>query len=469
MFSSKRGLADITHVFEWIVSRFNSRQHRWPVVLCVFTTLISADISHAQTGLTWRELDGAQETGRYNDAFFVSADTGWIVNGDGQIYRTDDGGSSWLRQLWQTDSHFRSVGFLNRLRGFAGNVGTGEFGASDMFPLYETFDGGQIWTPVPAWNGRTPTGLCGMQVVNDSVVVAVGRVRGPAFFARTTDGGAIWRSKDMSTYAAGLIDVYFTHPDTGFAVGLTNSNHDLSSGIILYTDDGGDTWETRFRSSRTGEWCWKVSFPSRRVGYVSLQRNSESPIFILKTADGGATWEEKLFSSSYYFVQGIGFIDERRGWVGGNSTSPVFETSDGGDTWTAELIRPRLNRFRFLGDTLGYAVGRRVHKLRDWTATSVERHPRMSRSALGQNYPEPFRESTAITYTIAVPSDVRLEVFDMLGRIVTTLDDGFRAPGVYRLRWSGTTRNGHALPTGVYAYVLATDGVRHARVLHIIR
>ncbi len=434
----------------------------------VVVVMISVTPSDAQT-LEWRELSNSPYVGRHNDVYFVDAETGWIVNGDGEIHRTDDGGNSWTRQLRQTDSHFRSVGFLNPLRGFAGNVGVGEFGATDMSPLYETRDGGAIWTPVPAWNGRTPTGLCGMQVVNDSVVVAVGRVRGPAFFARTTDGGVTWRSKDMAGYAAGLIDVYFTSPDTGFAVGLTNVDHNLSSGVILYTEDGGQTWERRFRSSRIGEWAWKISFPTSSVGYVSLQRNSETPIFILKTSDGGLTWEEKLFSSSYYFVQGIGFIDENRGWIGGNSSSPVYRTFDGGETWQAETLRPRLNRFRFLGDTLGYAVGRRVHKLADWNAVAVDHPGEIMALSLAQNYPNPFADRTTIQFTVATPDRVRVEIFDLLGRRVTVLVDGVSLPGMGVLEWDGRSSGGRRVAPGTYLYRLTSSGATRTRALHVAK
>lgn len=127
----------------------------------------------------------------------------------------------------------------------------------------------------------------GMHVVDDSTVVAVGRVRGPSSFIRTTDRGETWTSTDMSAHAAGLIDVNFPHPDTGFAVGLTDEERDLSRGVILATTDVGATWEQRFSTSRTGEWCWKISFPRRSTGYVSLQRNNRSPIYFLRTTDGG--------------------------------------------------------------------------------------------------------------------------------------------------------------------------------------
>ena len=64
---------------------------------------------------------------------------------------------------------------------------------------------------------------------------------------------------------------------------------------------------------RSGEWAWKIDFPSDSVGYVSLQRNYESPIYFLKTIDGGETWNEMLFMNDYYFIQGIGFINDTLG------------------------------------------------------------------------------------------------------------------------------------------------------------
>ncbi len=419
--------------------------------------------------LTWRELPAAPFTGRHNDAFFVSAEAGWIVNGDGEIYRTQDGGSSWQLQFRKTTAHFRSVGFLNSQRGFAGNVGEGEFGTTDRPALYETFDGGESWAPMGVWNGPAPRGLCGMQVVNDSVVVAVGRVRGPATFARTTDGGVTWRSRDMGAYAAGLIDVFFAHPDTGYVVGLTNVDHEISSGIILYTEDGGETWVERFRSTRTGEWCWKISFPSRDVGYVSLQRNSRAPIYVLKTSDGGATWEEKLFSSSYYFVQGIGFVDEKRGWIGGNSTSPVYQTEDGGDTWWAESIRPRLNRFRFVGDSLGYAVGRSVHKLADWSVVAVDPVSDAVAKPSTESFPNPFIDRTRIRFSVARPSVVTLEVYDLLGRRVTRLIDDFRMPGEHMVEWDGRDLSGRPVAAGTYLYVVTDEDGSLVRSMQLIR
>lgn len=436
-------------------------------VLCVLGSYMPL---HAQTAPTWETLENAPRVGRYNDVFFATPDSGWVVNGDGEIYRTVDGGATWRLQVNRPRAHFRSVAFVDAQRGWAGNVGPGEFGATDPTILYQTTNAGINWLPVTTFEGPVPAGMCGMHAVNDSTVVGVGRVRGPAFFVRTTDGGKTWTSRDMSSHAAGLIDVYFTDTDTGFAVGLTNADHDQSSGVVLYTADGGATWEERFRTSRTGEWFWKLSFPSPRVGYASLQRNSSAPIFFAKTSDGGATWEEKLFSQSYYFVQGIGFATEDEGWIGGNSSSPTFHTTDGGETWVPDPIGARLNRFRFLNDSLGYAVGRQVHKFAPASRVHAEGRSALPATVrMDAGYPNPFRAATTVQYSLPTPAFVVGAVYDVQGRRVVELVRREQPAGTYSIVWDGTDEVGETVSTGVYFFRISVDAYTRSRPMVIVR
>lgn len=423
--------------------------------LALFLTFLVAGPPTLARAQSWEALPNAPVTQRHNDVYFVSPDTGWAVSGAAEIHRTNDGGETWTRQFFQSESHLRSVGFLDARRGFAGNVGRGEFGTTDPTALYETEDGGATWTPVGIFHGRTPMGLCGMFVVNDSVVVAVGRVRGPASFVRTTDSGRTWHSKDMSAYAAGLIDVYFSHPDTGYAVGLTDSDHEQSSGVVLATTDGGETWEKRFTTSRTGEWFWKMSWPTRRTGYVSLQRNNRSPIYFVKTSDGGKTWEEKLFSSSHYFVQGIGFVNETTGWIGGNSNDPPYVTTDGGETWQPSEIGLRINRFRFLGDSLGYAAGRTIHKFTGPALTGIAGAD-MPPSVVDPVFPNPFDAFATISYTLGKQEQVSVAVHDLLGRHVRSLRSEIQPPGSHTVTWDGTDQAGRSVAGGIYFLVVKT-------------
>jgi hypothetical protein len=73
--------------------------------------------------------------------------------------------------------------------------------------------------------------------------------------------------------------------------------------------------------------------------------------------------------------------------------------------------------------------------------------------ALLQNYPNPFNPRTVIRYQSSVTSNVRLSVYDMLGREVAVLVDERKEPGSYRVAFDGT-----ALASGVYICRLTAAG-----------
>jgi hypothetical protein len=80
--------------------------------------------------------------------------------------------------------------------------------------------------------------------------------------------------------------------------------------------------------------------------------------------------------------------------------------------------------------------------------------------ALSQNYPNPFNPTTTIEYTVGAgdsfngPQDVQLDIFNVLGQHVTTLVDGPKAAGDYRIEWNATDKTGQRVATGIYLYRL---------------
>ena len=70
---------------------------------------------------------------------------------------------------------------------------------------------------------------------------------------------------------------------------------------------------------------------------------------------------------------------------------------------------------------------------------------------LEQNYPNPFNPSTTIHFTVVQSSDVRLQVFDVLGRSVAMLVDGPLVAGRHKVVWEAGSA-----PSGVYVYRIQT-------------
>ncbi len=77
--------------------------------------------------------------------------------------------------------------------------------------------------------------------------------------------------------------------------------------------------------------------------------------------------------------------------------------------------------------------------------------------ALLQNYPNPFNARTLIEFVLSRGGHVQLDVYDILGRNVATLAEGYRAAGQQQAVWDGTDRDGKNVASGIYFYRLTTS------------
>lgn len=73
---------------------------------------------------------------------------------------------------------------------------------------------------------------------------------------------------------------------------------------------------------------------------------------------------------------------------------------------------------------------------------------------LYQNYPNPFNPSTKIQFDVSKQENVRLDVYDILGKHVKTLVSGELNPGKYEATWATDNDNGETVAQGVYIYRL---------------
>ena len=329
----------------------------------------------------WRKLNTERYPGKQDDIAFINENEGWYVNGYGNIYHTNDGGENWEKQLEKKGTFFRCIAFVDSLNGFAGTVGTDYFpNVTDTIPLYRTTDGGKTWNPVP-YEGPYVKGLCAIDIVKEQFInhgktdykvhiYAVGRVGSPANMMVSHDGGLTWKSNSMDKDCKMLFDIKMFDKQTGFACAATDEALEKSNALILKTNDGGKTWKKVYQSKRPFETTWKVSFPTEKVGYVTIQSYNPDPSAIqqrvAKTTDGGETWQEiNLVEDAGAREFGIGFIDENHGFVG--TMNSGYETKDGGKTWSTVDLGRACNKMRIYKDTngkvYGYAIGVDVFKL----------------------------------------------------------------------------------------------------------
>ena len=448
-------------------------------ILC----FLIASFCWGQYSTLWQELADApvapSELKKHDDLYFRNDTTGWLVTRAGQIFRTSDGGTSWMEQLNDTTAYMRCVGFVDDYNGIVGNLKADSLGNA----LYRTNNAGITWEVVDSasYTGEIPKGMCGLFVLDSTTMFLCGRVFGPAFFVRTYDGGETWETFNMSDSVGMLIDVYFWDENHGIMIGGSDANRDSCHMLILYTDDSGDSWETVFLGDRSQEWGWKISFPTETIGYVSIQKKpytAATTEYFLKTTDGGLTWFEFPFmfadtsEDEVYSSLAIGFITPTRGWMGSYvNDRPTLMTEDGGVTWSEAGFGQNVNRIRFLHPWMGYATGRTVYKYVDSTAM-VDINGQIivpNQLTLSQNYPNPFNPRTVIPYELLKIGFVKIDIIDITGRTIRSLLNGIQSSGSHEVIWNGKDNTGKHVASGTYFCRMITDASVISRKILLLR
>ena len=202
--------------------------------------------------------------------------------------------------------------------------------------IYSTDDAGETWQPhlvepyVSCWE---------TYFYNDTVGFAFGW---NGYLAKTTDGGNTWESKQRSSGSGTFYytEIEFADLNTGYAVGM----FDHKNTVLRKSVDGGTSWVDVETTQIPGYvtsvsvlgpddiWVGAGKFNSAQLPY---------PASIYHSTDGGVTWTPQIIGESFELpdlVTGVHFFDQLNGFA--MNSRQVFSTSDGGQTWNHTFVEP---------------------------------------------------------------------------------------------------------------------------------
>jgi hypothetical protein len=102
--------------------------------------------------------------------------------------------------------------------------------------------------------------------------------------------------------------------------------------------------------------------------------------------------------------------------------------------------------------------------------TSVdEKQPGSGGYSLGQSHPNPFNSQTWIDYTLPEQTHVNLSIFDISGKLVSTLQSGQQLAGKHSVMWNALDDNGNPVMSGIYFYRLHTEGFVDTKKMFLLK
>lgn len=86
-----------------------------------------------------------------------------------------------------------------------------------------------------------------------------------------------------------------------------------------------------------------------------------------------------------------------------------------------------------------------------------------------QNYPNPFNPSTTIQYEIPRAGKVEVQIFDINGRLVRTIENQNKSAGAYHVEWNGQNESGGKVASGLYLYSVKFENSIFSKKMILIK
>lgn len=358
-------------------------------------------------GQNWTDQNSGFTAMRFMAIWIVHPDTVYMSGNYGRIIKTVNGGANWvLLNTNDTATQFWGLQFVNSLTGFA---------AGSAGKIMKTTDAGTTWVPL---NSGVQNLFASVHFRNETT----GYISGGSLIVKTTNGGSSWASLSAPYISFETIrDIYFTDDMTGIAVS--------DAGRILKTTNAGLNWS--LIPSGTGESLFGIYFTDANTAFACGNNG-----VIIRTTNAGANWSAQT-SPLTEILTDIWFTSALTGYIS-TWSGKILKTTNGGVTFIKQISSEIPGEF-----------------------------------SLWQNYPNPFNPSTKIRFTVPAGiehagGNVKLSVFDVSGKEVTTLVDEQLPPGVYEYEWTAAENNMN-ITSGVYFYRLKTGNYSETRKMILLK
>jgi len=295
-------------------------------------------------GTTWNQATGISTSVSLDAVQMVDATTGYTVGSSSYIYKTIDGGHTWIQQTTPAGlggNEITSIHFIDANNGF-GIAGS---------KLIRTTNGGANWeaatTDLSGWfNSLTISG--NTVVVTGTSGVIVKRDAGTNWTDPINTVAAGMTAASSGTTSQLIASKFPGGSNTGFAAG--------AAGAIVKTTDTGATWTLKAGANARN--YSSASFVDSNTGWMVSREGA-----IVKTTDGGLTWtDDNSGIPTTAKLQSVHFLDSSTGFAAGYSGSKgvIYKYNSG--AWTAATV-PSTGVYQIWGihmtdATHGWAVGR---------------------------------------------------------------------------------------------------------------
>ncbi|MCX7611862.1 MAG: choice-of-anchor A family protein [Ignavibacterium sp.] len=229
-------------------------------------------------------------------------------------------------------------------------------------------------------------------------------------------------------------------------------------GGVYSSLDGGNSWNQKPIGYN---YVWALTSSSNGIIYAGTYGNG-----VYRSTDNGNTW---IKSSSYpaNYVYALS-VDGNGNLYASSWEAGVFSTNINSNSWqpiglggfgVSSIMVNSMSNAVFAGTSNGLVL-----RLSDAPQSVNNNFELPNEFKLEQNYPNPFNPVTTIKFSLPKDGFVKLSVYDILGREVSSIVNEFKSAGNYSVNFDAAN-----LASGVYFYKIEVNGFSDIKKMTIIK
>ena len=409
------------------------------LILC-FTSTLNAQWTQIPSG-TYENL---------NDIQFVDANTGYAVGNAGVVLKSTNGGQNWTAINTGATNNNLSVYFLNTSTGYISNTNA---------KLLYTSNGGYNWSPMNTYGSNVFTSIYFLN--QNTGYAAADNTYGGLWL--TTNSGNSWGTL-MGDGSYGK-SVKFLNATFGYCLRISPGHYGVDNYNYIYFTTGS-SWGSHYICSYSSQIAPNnlnsVDFITTTLGYTVGDSGK-----VFKTNNGGNNWSIQN-SATTTKLNDVKVTDLNKAISVGNSGT-IKATSNGGTSWFNQnsTTANNLNSIYMLNSSTGFITGDAgtilkttnggvyVRKIEDIIPNKYELH---------QNYPNPFNPSTTIRFSIPKDDFVKINVYDINGKLISKLSENKLTVGTYETVFDASNLN-----SGIYFVRLEASNILLTKKISLIK
>jgi hypothetical protein len=437
----------------------------WDTSSIVYVACDGGVFRSTDAGLNWTGLNGGLQTTQFYNGFANGVTTQALALGGLQDNGTVlyEGSNSW-NKTFGGDGGWCAIDPSNE------NVLYEEYVYLNM---YKSTDGGGNWFEIHDGSSGSANFIAPFVICP----TAPNRLyAGMRAVQRSTNGGGTWSFLGGTSNWNGtpVASIAVSNLDEDYLVAGTGSSSTSATIEIRRSTNGGNSWAVAsgLPDRYPTDFTYYPTDPNVVWGVFSGYGTGH----VFRSTDAGFTWADVSGNLPDIPHQCVAVDPMDSDWAYVGTDLGVFRTIDGGVTWTD--FNPGIPTAMVLDlaikldDRLMRAAtfGNGVWEIQLPSAATGVEVVSAARSdfELGAATPNPFRDGTAVSFTLSRPTTVSLAVFDTAGRRVRTLVEGERTAGTQEAHWDGRDASGSRVAAGVYFVRFDAEGFsRTAKITHL--